>query len=220
MRNLFLSPYVLYLANTKTAHLSGRMDYPKVQIYKKRENVAVMEVSNQFFELEKIKGHGLLLGKALPIRESSEEFIDITTFQKFPYEKDFDFDHANLKSLRSAYRKYQIMELGNVSAYHGKVTFNKKRTNQHPKDYLRKEILNMDKFLSSMDIPCIQLDDSTFMWLYDYLDGVSFSKNPLFKMDHAEFHPEEEIPLEELRNICISQSKEKKKCLHFPQSNI
>lgn len=198
----------------------------KVQIYPKRENIAVLEVSNHFFELEQIKKGGFSLGKELPICESSDEFIDITTtaFRKFPYEKDFDFKNANLKSLRSEYRKYRIMELEDASVfgiqklYRGKVSI---RDTSHPRDPLISEIIES---ISTINTFFIQLEDGKLMLLVDFLEGKHLdSKVPSLngKDPYLKVELEEEIPLKEIKDISIPYFKsQKKKCLQFPKYNI
>ena len=227
MKNLILNPHLLYLVDTKVVKFSGMIECPKVQIYPKRENVAVLEVSNHFFELEQIKGNGIFLGKELPIREGEKEFIDITStaFRKFPYEKDFDFKNANLKTLRKAYRNYQI-QLGDVSVfgiqklYQGKISlceFKKEKC----KDPIDEIFLELKKSISEFGTFFLQFEDQSFMLLTDFLEGMHLSGSFLRKVVNIEFDPLEEIPLEELKKISDSRSyKEKKKCLQFPKSNI
>ncbi len=223
MRNLFLNPNAFYLVDTKMIHLSGILECPKMSVYPKRENVAVLEIGNHFFELEQIKRKGVFIGTELPIRESEKEFIDLTTFRKFPYEKDFDFENINLKSLRAAYRSHQI-QLGDVSVfgiqklYQGKITFcefEKKKS----KDMMEQLLSEMMRVVTEMETFFLQFEDQSYMLLNDFLSGVGFKEDFLRKATKIEFHPIEELPLKELKNIAASRSQ-KKKCLQFPKTNI
>ena len=214
MRNLILSPYLLYLVNTQRVECSGAIECPKIQIYPERKNVAVMEVSNYFFELEKIKGHGLLLGRKIPIRESNKEFIDITTFQKFPFERDFDFEHANLDSIRSAYRKHKIVNLGDLSAfgieklYHGTVSISDSSS------FKNFAICEFGASFPKIDAYFLQFEGNKMMTLRSFLMGKDLS-SALALGDAIKhglvFHLTEEIPLEELKEISTSYLDEERR---------
>ena len=214
MRNLILSPYLLYLVNTQRIECSGVIEYPKIQIYPNRKNVAVMEVSNHFFELERIKGHGLLLEKEIPIRESNKEFIDITTFQKFPFERDFDFEHANLDSIRSAYRKHQIMNVGDLSIFgiqglsHGTISI------QDSSSFKKFAICEFGASFPKIDTYLLQFEGNRMMTLRSFLMGKGLDSALTFwdiKSQSLEFGFIEEIPLEGLKEISIPYFEEEKK---------
>lgn len=218
MKNLILNPYLLYLADTQKIQYSGMIEYPKIRMVPQRKQVAVLEVSNHFFELEKIKGHGIFLGKELPIHESDKEFIDITTFQKFPYERSFDFDHANLDSLRKAYRKYRIMELGDVSNFGIQKLYRGKVSIKDSSSFKNFVIFESDASFPKIDTYLLQLEGNRVMILRDFLEGKglnsSFSLTDKKNQDLT-FEFTEEIPLEELKEISISYSEEGKKKAKF-----
>lgn len=218
MKNLILNPYLLYLANTQKRQYSGMIECPKIRMVPQRKQVAVLEVSNHFFELEKIKGHGILLGKELPIRESDREFIDITTFQKFPYEHNFDFDHANLDSLRKAYRKYRIMELGDVSNFGIQKLYRGKVSIKDSSSFKNFVIFESDASFPKIDTYLLQLEGNRVMVLRDFLEGKglnsSFSLTDK-KYQGLEFEFIEEIPLDELKEMFLSHFEEGKKKTKF-----
>lgn len=222
MRNIFLNPDLLYLVDTQKVEFNESVNDFRLSL--QRKNVAVLEVSNHFFELEKVKGYGVYLGTELPIRESDKEFIDITmAFRKFPYGKDFDFKNANLKSLRSEYRKYQIMELEDPSGlgiqklYRGKVFM---RDTDRPREPMLALIMKPISIVTFF----VQLESGRIMHLVDFLEGKHLdSKVPSLngKNSYLKVELEEEIPLKEIKDISIPYLQgQKKKCLQFPKSNI
>ena len=211
MKNLILNPNLLYLVNTETVHYSGAFECPRIQKYPNRKNVAVLEVSNHFFELERIKGHGMLLGKELPIRESSKEYI--ATFQKFPYEKNFDFAHANLDSLRSAYRRYQIMELGDISIFGIQKLYQGTISIKDSSSFKKFVISEFGSSFPKIGNYLLQLDGKRVMVLEDFLEGKQM--NSAFSLcstrnQQLEFELHREIPLKELKKISTSYFKERK----------
>jgi len=204
MRNLILSPYLLYLVDTQKVECSGAIEHPKIQVYPKRKNVAVMEVSNHFFELEKIKGHGLLLGREIPIRESSKEFIDITTFQKFPFERGFDFEHANLDSIRSAYRKHKIVDLEDLSTFGIEKLYRGTVSISDSSSFKKFAIFEFGTSFPKLDTYLLQFEGNKMMTFFRFLMGESlnFALTPSnAKKQGLEFELIEEIPLEELKEI-------------------
>lgn len=218
MKNLILNPYLLYLVNTQKRQYSGIIECPKIQIVPQRKQVAVLEVSNHFFELEKIKGHGIPLGKELPIRESDKEFINITTFQKFPYERNFDFNHANLDSLRKAYRKYRIMELGDISSFGIQKLYRGKVSIKDSSSFRKFAICESNASFPKIDTYLLQLEGNRVMILSDFLEGKglnSFFSLTDRKNKDSEFEFTEEIPLEELKEMFLSYSEEGKKKTKF-----
>ncbi len=218
MKNLILNPYLLYLVNTQKRQYSGIIECPKIRMVPQRKQVAVLEVSNHFFELEKIKGHGIFLGKELPIHESDKEFIDITTFQKFPYERSFDFDHANLDSLRKAYRKYRIMELGDVSSFGIQKLYRGKVSIKDSSSFKNFVIFESDASFPKIDTYLLQLEGNRVMILRDFLEGKGLNSSFSLmdkKNQDLTFEFTEEIPLEELKEISISYSEEGKKKAKF-----
>jgi len=223
MKNVFLNPHLLYLVDTGKIEFNQLVNDFRFSL--QRKNVAVLEVSNHFFELETLNGKIFILGREIPIHESSQEFIDITTFQKFPYDQNFDFENVNLRSLRVAYRKYQILNQQDVSMfgitklYHGKIRLYQNKDRRTSIDFMediRKEIMES---LLEMDAFFIQFEDGKFMRLADFIDGRCLQGDLISRMIPIEFNPIEEIPLKELKSLSIPYFQ-KKKCLQFPKSNI
>ena len=199
MKNIFLNPNLLYLVDTEKIEFNQLVGDFRLSL--QRKNVAVLEVFNHFFELETLKGDIFTLGKEIPIRESDQEFIDITTFRKFPYNQNFDFKNVSLKSLREVYRKYQIMKQEDVSMfgiknlYYGKVCMYQNKKRGHSRDLMeniREEIMQS---LSEIDTLFIQFENGNFMRLSDFIDGRHLQGDFIARMCLPEFNPTEEISL-------------------------
>lgn len=160
MRNLYIHPENFYLINTNTV-----VDSSKSNIF--RKNVGVIQVTKHFFELEKIRGKGLILPKPMSRSSQSKEFINDSSIYEFPYPKDFDYKNVTLESLRSVYRNYLFKNENTIQQTESIEKFyvgNILKCNHQSTGYL-----NTEKYLER--VPLLKFSKDRYMTLSDFLSG-------------------------------------------------
>lgn len=214
MRNLFINPNSLYLADIKILYTEGPSLNPRICVHTKRKDVGVVQIFGSFYELEKLKG---FQSKELLTCEGIREYMDTTTLRKFPYEKEFNYRKANLQSLRSAYRTYVMTQLDSdkiYSLFHidklyvGDIREYKVLT----PNYINTEI-------SEKQVYFLHFENDSFMKLSSFLEGKNtYLSSQIDSSRYVDFSSLRELSLEEILNF--SSGKGLEKHLQFPKSNI
>lgn len=164
MQNLWINSNSLYLVNTNIADLEGPLFYPRIRVYPKRKNIAVVYAYNHLFELEKITSFPFRA--IIPMKQNTKEYADITTLHKFPYEYLSNLECPTLEGLRSVYRLYQLLEYKDLSPF------------QIQGVYIGN--LKMYRLLTPRYINCVEIeshicllknDNNQFITLQDFLEG-------------------------------------------------
>ena len=138
MRNLYIHPENFYLINTNTV-----VDSSKSSIF--RKNVGVIQVKKQFFELEKIRGKGLILPKPMSRSSQSKEFINDSSVYR-----NYLFKNENTIQQTENIEKFYV---GNIL-----------KCNHQSTGYL-----NTEKYLER--VPLLKFSKDRYMTLSDFLSG-------------------------------------------------
>lgn len=213
MKNLLIDPNKLYLVDTKMAELEGPLFYPRVRIYPKRINVAVIYTFHRYFELERITSINLLRGM-IPQKESFKEYVDTKTLRPFSHESIPNMDKVPLETLKKIYRKSQLVEYGNLSPFNIQRLYigNIKKGKTLSSNYQNIE--------SVYDNVCLLMNDEhRFITLQDFLEG----KNNYISCD-LERENQEYVDANSLKEVSLdvvfSSAKEYEKHLQFPKRTI
>lgn len=211
MKNLFINPNSFYLVNTKTLSFDGPLFYLRKHIYPKRTNIAVIQVFNHLFELEKIAFP--LFGAILPTKQNKEEYADITTLRKFPCDKLLNEKGLTFTQLRAVYRKYQLVEQEDLSPFNIQKLYvgNVKKCRVLTSNYTNSEELHNNVYL-------LMNDTHEFIILQDFLAGKNHYITSSMQREQQEY-----VDSNSLREISIKEMllpKVYEKCLQFPERNI
>ena len=175
MRNLYIHPENFYLINTKTV-LESTQIYskdkwsPSPSIYvtvMSRRNVGVIKKQNHFFELEKMKGKGLILPRPISDSFQEKESTDKNSIRKFSYPKDFNDKNVTLESVRSVYRKYLFENENTIQQTESIEKFyvgNILKCNYQSLSYL-----NTERYLNNALL--LKFSKDRYMTLDDFLSG-------------------------------------------------
>lgn len=213
MKNLFVNPNSLYLVDTKVVNLEGLLFNPKYRIYPKRKNVAVVAAFHHYFELENGKNRNWL-GNILPTKANYEEYIDVKSICKFPYDSSFSSEKVTLETLRGVYRKYQLIEQKDLSPFNiqGLYVGDVQRCIVLGPNYVNTEVVEKNTIL-------LKNQENRFITLENFLEGKNKYLSSTLEREKEEYVDTmflREISLEE----ALSSIKGSEKHLQFSKRNI